>query len=170
MEILGERWTVLVLREIFMGVRRFEDILLRTPMPRQVLSDRLRVLVGHGILYRHRYQEPGTRARDEYRLTDKGFDLYPVLVAVRDWGDRYLADPGGQVLALQHRDCGAQVHAELRCAAGHAVPPGRDVLPRPGPGARPRDDPPRSGDDRDPVHGSARGGQERVADRDLQVP
>jgi DNA-binding HxlR family transcriptional regulator len=140
MEILGERWTVLVLREIFLGVRRFEDILVRTPMPRQVLSDRLRVLVGHGILHRHRYQEPGTRARDEYRLTDKGFDLYPVLVAVRDWGDRYLADPGGPVLELRHRDCGGQVHAELRCAAGHPVPAGRDVLPRPGPGARRRDD------------------------------
>ncbi len=135
MEILGERWTVLVLREIFMGVRRFEDIRIRTPVPRQVLSDRLRTLVEHGILYRHRYQEPGARTREEYRLTAKGFDLYPVLVAVRDWGDRYLAGPEGSPLRLEHRDCGAEVHTELVCDAGHEVPPGRDVLPRPGPGA-----------------------------------
>jgi DNA-binding HxlR family transcriptional regulator len=136
MEILGERWTVLVLREIFMGIRRFEDIRVRTPIPRQVLSDRLRTLVDHGILVRHRYQEPGTRARDEYRLTQKGFDLYPVIAALTDWGTRYLAGPEGSPMVLVHKDCDAPIHAELRCDAGHAVPPGRDVLPRPGPGAR----------------------------------
>jgi DNA-binding HxlR family transcriptional regulator len=136
MEIIGERWTVLVLREIFNGIRRFDDIRVRTPVPRQVLSDRLRTLVRHGILYRHRYQEPGTRPRDEYRLTPMGFDLYPVLAAIRDWGDRYLAGPEGSPVELAHRDCGAPVHAVLRCDAGHQVPPGRDVLPRPGPGAR----------------------------------
>ncbi len=137
MEILGERWSVLVLREVFQGIRRFEDIRVRTPVPRQVLSDRLRTLVDHGILVRHRYQEPGERAREEYRLTRKGFDLYPVLAALRDWGDAYLAGPEGSPMELVHRDCGAPVHAELHCAAGHHIPPGRDVVPRPGPGARP---------------------------------
>src|SRR5690242_19555944 len=119
MEILGERWTVLVLREIFLGIRRFEDIRVRTPVPRQVLSDRLRTLVDHGILRRHRYQEPGARPRDEYRLTAKGFDLYPVFAAVRDWGEKYLADPDGSPVELAHRDCGAPIHAALRCEAGH---------------------------------------------------
>ena len=138
MEILGERWIVIILREIFMGIRRFEDIRTRTPIPRQLLSDRLQLLVQEGILHRERYQEAGERARHEYRLTDKGFDLLPVLVAVRDWGDRYLADPGGAPLVTRHRDCGALVHAELRCADGHLVARHRDVLPRPGPGARPR--------------------------------
>ena len=138
MEILGERWTVLVLREVFLGIRRFEDIRLRTPAPRQVLSDRLRRLVDAGILVREPYQEPGARARDEYRLTPKGFALYPVLVAIRDWGDTYLAGPEGSPLDIVHRDCGEPVHAELRCAAGHPLTDPRDALPRPGRGARPR--------------------------------
>lgn len=137
MEILGEKWTILVLREVFVGIRRFEDMRVRTGIPRQVLTNRLAALVGHGILRRHPYQEPGERVRDEYRLTEKGFDLYPVLVAILAWGDRYLGDPDGPPLALAHRDCGAPVSAELRCAEGHHVAP-RDTVPRPGPGVRPR--------------------------------
>jgi hypothetical protein len=111
---------------------------LRTPIPRQVLTDRLRTLEQHRILRRHRYQEPGARARSEYRLTEKGFDLYPVLVAVRDWGDKYLAGAEGPPLVTVHRDCGAPVRAELRCADGHTLADPRDALPRPGPGARRR--------------------------------
>ena len=89
------------------------------------------------MVRRHPYQEPGARTRDEYRLTDKGLDLYPVLAAILAWGDRYLGDPEGPPLQLRHRDCGAPVHAELRCADGHRAVP-RDVLPTPGPGLRPR--------------------------------
>ena len=73
------------------------------------------------MLRREPYQDPGERARHEYRLTDKGFDLYPVLVAIADWGDRYLADPEGPPVAFAHRDCGDPVHAEVRCAEGHLV-------------------------------------------------
>ncbi|WP_203917221.1 winged helix-turn-helix transcriptional regulator [Rugosimonospora africana] len=135
MEILGERWTLVVLREIFSGLRRFEEMRERTNIPRQVLANRLALLLDHGILRRHPYQEPGARARYEYRLTPKGFDLYPILVAVREWGDRYLADPEGPSLRHEHRDCGAEVRAELRCEAGHRLESARDVLPRPGPGA-----------------------------------
>jgi DNA-binding HxlR family transcriptional regulator len=135
MEILGERWTVVVLREVFTGIRRFDDMRQRTGIPRQVLANRLAGLVTHGILRRVPYREPGARGRDEYRLTDKGLDLYPVLVAVRDWGDRYLADPGGPPLRTVHADCEAQVHAVLRCEAGHDVSTMRQVQPRPGPGA-----------------------------------
>jgi DNA-binding HxlR family transcriptional regulator len=138
MAILGERWTVLVLREIFSGVRRFDDMRVRTHIPRQVLTDRLTTLVDQGILRREPYREPGARVRHEYRLTPKGFDLYPVLVAVREWGDRYLADPGGPPLRTVHRDCGADVHATLVCEADHHVTSPRDVLPAVGPGARPR--------------------------------
>lgn len=137
MAILGERWTVVVLREVFLGVRRFDDMRARTAIPRQVLSDRLALLVRHGVLRREPYREPGARVRHEYRLTDKGFDLYPVLLAVREWGDAYLADPEGPPLLHVHRDCGAPVHGELRCSAGHVVSAYRDVVPRPGPGARP---------------------------------
>lgn len=137
MDVLGEKWTILVLREVFLGVRRFADIQERTGIPRQVLTNRLATLVSHGILRRHPYQVPGERAREEYRLTEKGFDLYPVLAAILAWGDRYLGDPGGPAVSLQHRDCGAPVAVELRCSHDHQLGP-RDVVPRPGPGARPR--------------------------------
>jgi DNA-binding HxlR family transcriptional regulator len=138
MSVLGERWTVVVLREIFLGVRRFAEIRDRTGIPRQVLTDRLTLLVGTGILRRVPYQEPGARQREEYRLTEMGFDLYPVMVAVREWGDRYLVDPDGPPMVTVHRGCEAPVHAVLRCEAGHDVASPRDVLPRAGPGARPR--------------------------------
>jgi DNA-binding HxlR family transcriptional regulator len=137
MEILGEKWTIHVLREVFLGLRRFEDLRVRTAIPRQVLTNRLAALVGHGLLRRHPYQVPGERVREEYRLTDKGLDLYPVLTALLAWGDRYLGDPDGPPLALAHRDCGARVCVELRCHHGHRLAP-RDVAPGPGPGARPR--------------------------------
>jgi DNA-binding HxlR family transcriptional regulator len=135
MEVLGERWTVVVLREVFTGVRRFDHMRERTGIPRQVLSNRLASLVAHGILRRQPYRDPGARMRYEYRLTDKGFDLYPVLVAVRDWGDRYLADPVGPPLRTAHAGCESDVHAVLRCEAGHEVTAMRDVHPHPGPGA-----------------------------------
>lgn len=135
MEILGEKWTVVVLREIFNGIRRFDDMRVRTGIPRQVLADRLAMLVEHGILRREPYREPGARARNEYRLTPKGLDLYPVLAAVRDWGDRYLADPAGSPLTLVHEGCGREVHAVLQCDDGHGLSEMRDVHPRPGPGA-----------------------------------
>src|SRR5215213_11593385 len=121
MEILGEKWTIVVLREVFTGVRRFEDMRVRTGVPRQVLTNRLAMLVEAGILRREPYQEPGARVRHEYRPTTMGLDLYPMLVAVGEWGDRYLADPDGPPLRLVHRDCEAQVNAELHCAAGHKV-------------------------------------------------
>jgi len=139
MAILGERWTFVVLREVFNGIRRFEDIRAHTSIPRQVLTDRLAVLVEQGILRKEPYQPAGQRARSEYRLTPKGFDLYPVLAAIADWGDHYLADPDGTPNELTHRDCGAHVHSVLMCEDGHRVDDPRDVIPRPGPGARPRD-------------------------------
>jgi DNA-binding HxlR family transcriptional regulator len=138
MAVLGEKWTVVVMREVFNGIRRFDDMRVRTGIPRQVLANRLTSLVGHGLLRREPYREPGARERHEYRLTRKGLDIYPVLITVKAWGDRYLADPEGSPLSLVHRDCGAEVHAEIHCAAGHHVAEPRDVLPRPGPGARPR--------------------------------
>jgi DNA-binding HxlR family transcriptional regulator len=139
MAILGERWTLVVLREVFNGVRRFDDISRHSGMPRQVLSNRLALLVEQDILRREPYRDPGERARHEYRLTDKGFDLYPVLVAIADWGDRYLADPAGPPVEFEHRDCGAAVHSRLECADGHRVERPRDVVSRVGPGAEPFD-------------------------------
>jgi DNA-binding HxlR family transcriptional regulator len=134
--VIGEKWTLVVLREVFQGVRRFADMQERTGMPRQVLSERLSGLVEDGILRREAYQEPGQRRRWEYRLTQKGIDLHPVLLSLLAWGDRYLADPAGPALELYHRDCGASVELELRCADGHGGLTARDVRPKPGPAAR----------------------------------
>lgn len=137
MEVLGERWTFVVLREVFNGVRRFEDMRRHAGVPRQVLTNRLVLLVEQEILRKEPYREPGQRQRHEYRLTEKGFDLYPVLVAIREWGDRYLADPDGSPVEFEHVGCGAEVVSTLRCREGHDVTRHRDVATRPGPGIRP---------------------------------
>ena len=104
----------------------------------------LGTLVDAGVLRRHPYREPGQRTRSEYRLTPAGMDLYPVLVALLCWGDRYLPQPaGGPTVELTHAGCGEPVGLAMRCRAGHELASARDVHPRPGPGARelPPDDP-----------------------------
>ena len=135
-KIIGERQTFLVLREAFNGVRRFDDMQRRTAMPRQVLSDRLARLVGEGLLRKVPYQESGQRVRYEYRLTEKGLDLYPVLVALMEWGDRHALGAAGPQVLLEHRDCGEPVQLQLACRAGHVLGSAREVTPVPGPGAR----------------------------------
>jgi DNA-binding HxlR family transcriptional regulator len=134
--LIGERPTFLVLREAFNGVRRFADMQRRTGMPRQVLSDRLARLVGEGLLRKVPYQESGQRGRYEYRLTQKGLDLYPVLVALMEWGDRHAVGSAGPQVLLEHRDCGEPVQLQLACRAGHVLGSAREVTPVPGPGAR----------------------------------
>ncbi|MGH3314767.1 MAG: winged helix-turn-helix transcriptional regulator [Nocardioidaceae bacterium] len=137
LEIVGERWTFLVLRELFQGVRRFDDLRVRTSISRQLLSERLRMLVERGLVRREPYREQGQRQRHEYRLTDKGLELYPILVALMTWGDAHLTGPEGPSMVMEHRGCGEAVHLEMRCAAGHVLTP-REVGGRPGPGARRR--------------------------------
>src|SRR3712207_2751538 len=95
-----------------------------------VLTDRLSTLVEQGILRRVPYQAEGERQRHEYRLTTKGIDLYPTLVALMAWGDKYLGDDVAP-LALRHRDCGEPVHLALVCDAGHELAGARDVRPVP---------------------------------------
>jgi len=135
-DIIGERPTFLVLREAFNGVRRFDDMRRRTGMPRQVLSDRLARLVREDLLRKVPYQDAGQRTRHEYRLTSKGLDLYPVLVALMEWGDRHALDSAGPQVMLRHRDCGEPVQLQLSCQAGHILESAREVTPVPGPGAR----------------------------------
>jgi DNA-binding HxlR family transcriptional regulator len=135
-EIIGERPTFLVLREAFNGVRRFDDMQRRTAMPRQVLSDRLARLVEAGLLRKVPYRENGQRRRDEYRLTDKGLDLYPVLVALMAWGNQHAVGPEGPQVLLRHRDCDEPVQLQLSCRAGHVLDSAREVTTVPGPGAR----------------------------------
>lgn len=126
--VVGEKWSLLVLREAFFGVRRFADFQRVLGAPKAVLSDRLATLVEQGVLTRVPYQAEGERQRHEYRLTAKGRDLYPTLVALMQWGDTYLAD-GSPPVELTHADCGAPVHLELTCEAGHRVAGPREVTP-----------------------------------------
>jgi DNA-binding MarR family transcriptional regulator len=101
-----------------------------------VLSQRLARLVDEGLLRKVPYQENGQRSRTEYRLTEKGLDLYPVLVAMIEWGDKYAVGPAGPQVLLRHRDCGEPVQLQVSCAAGHVLESAREVTPVPGPGAR----------------------------------
>jgi DNA-binding HxlR family transcriptional regulator len=136
LSVLGEKWTLLVLREAFNGIRRFEDMQRRTGAPRQVLSNRLARLVDEDILRKVPYREQGMRPRSEYKLTQKGIELFPVLASLLAWGDKYAGGPGGAPVELTHRDCGAPVSLQLTCADGHTLGSAREVTPMPGPGAR----------------------------------
>ena len=137
MAVLGERWTFVVVREVANGIRRFDDMRRHTGIPRQVLTDRLTLLIDHDILRRVAYREEGQRERHEYRLTDKGFELFPLMLAVAEWGDRYYADDAGPPVEFAHRDCGAPVAVTVRCAEGHEITAPRDIGTRPGPGITP---------------------------------
>lgn len=136
LEIVGERWSLLVLRELLLGVRRFEQIRTATGAPRAVLADRLRTLVEAGLLARRPYRDAGTRARFEYRLTEAGRELQPVLIALMQWGDKHNPPPGGPPLRVTHAGCGAPVRARLMCGAGHQLgDDGRELHATPAPHA-----------------------------------
>jgi DNA-binding HxlR family transcriptional regulator len=114
LSVIGERWTMLVLREAFLRTRRFDDFQRCTGAPRPILADRLRVLVEHGILDRRPYGNHPDRY--EYRLTDKGLDLYPVIVSLMTWGDRWMPDDDDiPPVQLEHKGCGHVTHPELAC-------------------------------------------------------
>ncbi|MDA0270774.1 MAG: helix-turn-helix domain-containing protein [Chloroflexi bacterium] len=125
LDIVGERWTLLVLRDAFQGKRRFEEFSQSLPIARNVLASRLKTLVEHGILERRQYEERPPRF--EYRLTDKGRDLYPVIVALVQWGDRYLAGEAGPPLDIFHRDCGGHVGVDAVCRGCGEVISARDA-------------------------------------------
>ena len=134
--VVGEKWTLLVLREAFYGARRFEQFHRRIGCARNLLSERLNTLIEAGVMRRVPYQEPGQRERHEYRLTEKGLDLMPAIVALMQWGDRWEADPDGPPVEIAHRECGHPVELILRCTHDHTALSARDTAPRPGPGAR----------------------------------
>jgi len=123
LDVLTTRSAFLLLREAFYGTTRFDDFAARAGLSEPVTAARLRELVEDGLLEREDYREAGQRTRQRYRLTEKGADLFPTLVALMQWGDRWLDERGGPV-ELRHRDCGEPVAVELRCAGGHAVTPG----------------------------------------------
>lgn len=119
--VVGEQWALLVLREVFLGVRRFDAIQRATGAPRAVLARRLNTLVETGVLRRRDYRVSGGRTRHEYRLTDAGRELQPVLTALMQWGDRHLADGQDPPMVITHSECGAAVRAVLCCEHGHQL-------------------------------------------------
>jgi DNA-binding HxlR family transcriptional regulator len=134
LERVGDRWTLLVIREAFLGARRFDQYQERLGIARNVLADRLGRLVDDGILERRRYQERPERF--EYRLTEKGIDLWPVIVSLLQWGDKHVFATEERPVVLRHRECGGEVDDHRMCdRCGAALGP-RDVVREPGPGAR----------------------------------
>ena len=133
LELVGERWTLLILRDAFLGVRRFDDFQRSLGIARNVLNTRLQRLVESGLLERCRYQE--RPERHEYRLTDMGLDLWPAVVALMEFGDKHLAGEAGPPVVLRHRGCGGTVTSARTCADCGEPLTARDVHAAPGPGA-----------------------------------
>jgi DNA-binding HxlR family transcriptional regulator len=131
LELVGERWTILVIRDCFLGVRRFSDFLVHLDIPRAVLTNRLDRLVSEGMLERREYS-PG---RSEYLLTDRGRSLWPILHSLAEWGDLQAAPRAGRRRLFAHAECGTDLDAAGLCPRCGFVPDARDVEIRPGPGA-----------------------------------
>ncbi len=135
LEVIGERWSLLIVRDVFLGLRRFDEIQENLGIARNVLQTRLTRLVDQGVIERRLYRE--RPPRHEYRLTEKGLDLWPTIVALMQWGDRYALPPGGPVVLLEHRGCGGAVDEHRVCEACGAMLSVRDVRAVAGPGAPP---------------------------------
>lgn len=133
--LLGDRWTFMILRDAFSGVRRFDQFQQRLGISRPLLAERLARLVDAEVLELRPYADP-RRTRHEYRLTEKGLDLYPVLVSLRAFADKHMS-PDGPVVLSEHRDCGGSIELHLTCADCGAEVGARDAVARPGPGASP---------------------------------
>ena len=132
--LLGERWTMLIMREAFFGVRRYGQLARNLKIPRPTLSSRLRTLVDAGLLERVQYaQDPD---RYEYRLTEAGRDLFPAIVTLMRWGDRHLAGPEGPPIVLRHDACGEIADPQLVCKHCGQEVDAHNVTPEPGPGFR----------------------------------
>ncbi|MFD5826417.1 winged helix-turn-helix transcriptional regulator [Lentzea sp. NPDC060358] len=111
LDLVGEKWTLLILREAFFGVRRYGQFVRNLSIPRPTLSARLRTLVDAGLLQRVPYAED----REEYRLTQAGLELFPAIVILMKWGDAHVPDPGGPPIVLEHNACGQTADAFLAC-------------------------------------------------------
>jgi DNA-binding HxlR family transcriptional regulator len=129
LEVLGERWTMLVLRDCFFGIRRFSDFRAHLEIPRAVLSTRLGELTAAGVLRR----EPYRQGREEYVLTERGIALWPALYALLQWGEKELSTTGARRL-FAHLDCGNDIDDRGWCSHCHTVPVPNELEMRPGPG------------------------------------
>jgi len=132
LEIIGEWWTLLILRDCFLGIRRFDDFVERLGISRNVLTTRLDTLVDAGVLERRPYDDAGRRF--DYVLTDKGRALWPVMTALRQWGDEWILGEGNEPVLLEHRDHGHLTTAQMTCDVCGEVLDARAVRAVPGPG------------------------------------
>ena len=139
LEVIGERWTLLILRDAFLGTRRFDDFQRNLGVARNVLQSRLARLVDEGVLRRVRYQDRPERF--EYRLTRKGVDLWPILVSLMKWGDKYAA-PNGPPVVLHHAGCGGELDDHRICTVCGKPVEANESEPGLGPGALPGQDRP----------------------------
>lgn len=133
LEIVGDWWTLLVVRDLLLGISRFDDLQERLGIARNVLSDRLTTLVGAGVVDKVPYQERPERY--DYVLTEKGADLWTVVTAMREWGDRWAA-PGGEPVQMQHRSCGHVATVVPTCSDCGERLERSAIRMVPGPGAR----------------------------------
>ena len=136
LDVLGEKWTLLVLREAFYGLTRFDDFARALGCGRGVLSARLKTLTEAGILERREYKEPDQRARSEYRLTDKGRDLFPAVLALSQWNERWTPPPDGPVARVLSRKSARPVTVVMTADPAVEALGMRDVEILPGPGAK----------------------------------
>ena len=132
LEVVGERWTLLVLRDVFLGLHRFDELIDSLGVTRTVLTSRLRKLVDEGVLERRRYQERPERF--EYHVAGKGQALFPVIAHLMRWGDTFYPATAGPPRLLLHHGCGGEIHSALVCDRCAAVAGPADVEPAPGPG------------------------------------
>ena len=135
LEVVGERWSLLIVRDVLLGLRRFDEMQSHLGIARNVLQARLTKLIDEGVLERRLYEERPPRY--EYRLTEKGLDLWPTVVALMQWGDRHAAPAAGRPVLLEHRGCGGAVDEHRVCEACGARLSVRDAKAIPGPGAPP---------------------------------
>jgi DNA-binding HxlR family transcriptional regulator len=132
--VIGDRWTLLILRECFLRTRRFEAFQSALGITRHLLAERLKKLVRLGVLRRVPYQE--TPKRHEYILTQKGLDLYPIMMAIVHWGDTHMVDERGRPLLHEHQGCGKTFDPVLVCSECGEPLSAKQVHVHPGPGAR----------------------------------
>ena len=133
LEVVGERWTLLIVRNLFLGLRRFDELQENLGIARNVLASRLEKLVEAGVVETRPYSE--RPPRHEYVLTDKGRDLFPVLFSMLQWGDRHAPSPGGPPMLMTHRGCGGDLDAHRTCTRCGKRLELHQVQAVPGPGA-----------------------------------
>jgi DNA-binding HxlR family transcriptional regulator len=131
--VLGDHWNLLIIRQACLGTRRFDDFQRHLGIGRNILTVRLNRLVDEGLMRREQYHD--APVRHEYRLTDKGREVYPILAAMAAWGDRWLTGPEGTPLVLHHTSCHHDMHAVVKCSQCDEALDVRDIRATPGPGA-----------------------------------